>query len=135
MGSNQVFLLLFLFFLFQVQSISKTPGRIEHERCLSPTAKRVVRGVLRMSNVERIVGIDEFFVVIFTVVAVVVAVSGRGGRMEDVGLVVVVVRVVVAVTDVYGMVAVAVHGHGCCLCVLQTTTAISNAHCVGNAKG
>lgn len=54
--------------------------------------------------------------------------------MEDVGLVVV-VRVVVAVTDVYGMVAVAVHGHGCCLCVLQTTTAISNAHCVGNAKG
>jgi len=94
-----------------------------------------VRGVLRLSNVERIVGIHEFFVVIFTVVVVVVAVGGGGGRMEGVAVVAVVVRVVVAVTDVYGMVAVAIHGDGCCLCVLQTTTAISNAHCVGNAKG
>jgi len=61
---------------------------------------------------------------------VAVAVGGRGGRRE--GVVGVVVRV--TVRDVNGMVAVAVHG--CCLCLLLTTTAaISNAHCVGNARG
>lgn len=117
-----------------MQSAIITEIVIWKENDYSPTAKRVVRGVLRMSNVERIVGIHEFFVVIFTVVGVVVGVDGGGGMRE--GVVVFVVRLlVVAVSDVNGMVAAAVHGDGCCLCLLQTTTAISNAHCVGNAKG
>ena len=76
-----------------------------------------MRYVLGLSNVKRIIGIHEFLFVIIMV----------GGGRE--GVVVIVVGVPVTVSDVNRMVAV--HGHGC---LRLPTTAISNAHCVGNIQ-